>query len=280
MSAVESFMAAMQAAGIRPVEPLDLSAGKLVRFRCDGDRPGRANGWAVLHLDDRPAGTFGHHRLGIRQSWSLGGDSAPVSPAKRRRLRQQWDQTRRKNEQKRAALADEAARTAVDLWRRSTPARADHPYVVRKRLDASRLRQIGDDLLIPMLDGEADFRNMQRIKPDGSKRYLKGGATAGLWFYVSERPLKPGDVVIIAEGYATAAAIHRATGFTCIVAFSAANLKAVGLHFKSFRPDQNYIVAADDDDHLERNIGLERATAAARAIGATLAIPPKEAPHG
>lgn len=39
-----------------------LAAGDPVRFRADGDKPGRRNGWAWLHLDGVPAGVFRHYR--------------------------------------------------------------------------------------------------------------------------------------------------------------------------------------------------------------------------
>lgn len=62
---VSEFLDAMWAAGIRPVEPIadKLAAGDPVRFRADGDKPGRRNGWAWLHLNGVPAGVFRHYRL-------------------------------------------------------------------------------------------------------------------------------------------------------------------------------------------------------------------------
>ena len=57
---VSEFLDAMGAAGIRPVEPIadKLAAGDPVRFRADGDKPGRRNGWAWLHLHRVPDGVF------------------------------------------------------------------------------------------------------------------------------------------------------------------------------------------------------------------------------
>ena len=73
---VSEFLDAMGAAGIRPVEPIadKLAAGDPVRFRADGDQPGRRNGWAWLHLDGVPAGVFRHYRLGVRTVWRAGSD--------------------------------------------------------------------------------------------------------------------------------------------------------------------------------------------------------------
>ena len=47
---VSEFLNAMAAAGIRPLEPIaeKLASGNPVRFRADGDKLGRHNGWAWL----------------------------------------------------------------------------------------------------------------------------------------------------------------------------------------------------------------------------------------
>lgn len=58
---VTAFIDAMTEAGMKPVEPIaGKLGGKRIRFRCEGDRKGKQNGWAVLHLDARPAGAFGN----------------------------------------------------------------------------------------------------------------------------------------------------------------------------------------------------------------------------
>jgi len=72
--AISSFLAAMASSGITPTESImgKLTSGELVRFRAEGDKLGRRNEWAILHLDGIPAGVFGHYRLGIRSSWRSG----------------------------------------------------------------------------------------------------------------------------------------------------------------------------------------------------------------
>ncbi|MPY76879.1 MAG: DUF3987 domain-containing protein, partial [Alphaproteobacteria bacterium] len=79
--------------------------------------------------------------------------------------------------------------------------------------------------------------------------------------------------VCIAEGYATAASIHAATGHTTVVAFSAGNLSAVAEAIRQQHPGAHLIVCADDDRETVGNPGLANAHAAARAVGALLAVP-------
>ena len=76
--AVSAFIGAMQAFGLIPVEPIadKLAAGEFIRFECEGDRKGKANGWARLFLDGHPAGRFGNYRLAIDTTWK---SDAPVS---------------------------------------------------------------------------------------------------------------------------------------------------------------------------------------------------------
>lgn len=271
--AIADFIHAMELEGIKPVEPVAqrLSSGELIRFRCDGDGKGRQNGWAILYLDERPAGAFGNYRLGISRKWHSGG-SVSLSPEERRRLSEEWAQAKAKRQEERQRCEEEAACDAQEIWERAAPADSEHGYCLAKRLDPVGLRLDGDKLLIPMLDGAGRLWNLQRISDDGTKRFLRGGRTAGL-FCVIGRFSRAGERVALGEGYATMAAVHRATGYPCIAAFSAANIAAVGRLWAQARPDLKFIICADDDAQLERNVGIEAAVAAAEEIGAWVALP-------
>lgn len=271
--AVLDFIRCMEVEGVKPVEPIAqrLTSGELIRFRCDGDGRGRLNGWAILYLDERPAGAFGNYRLGISRKWKS-GDDTQLSPQERVALRREWAEAKQKRADERQRCEAEAAAEAVELWAAGQPASADHPYVAKKNLDPSPLRQQGDKLLVPMLDGSGKLWNLQRIAPDGSKRFLRGGRTDGLFYIIGEFS-KRGQTACVGEGYATMAAVHKASGHPCVVAFSAKNVGPVARLWNDARPDLDFIICADNDSHLERNVGLEAAKAAAEAIGAKVAVP-------
>lgn len=275
--AIADFIAAMEIEGIKPVEPIAtrLASGELIRFRCDGDGRGRQNGWAVLYLDERPAGAFGNYRLGLSRKWRSGDDRA-LSPAERAALQQEWAAAKAKRADERKHSEEEAARDAVEMWASAQEASAHHAYAVRKQLDVSSLAQVGDKLLIPMYDADGKLRNIQRIGPDGTKRFLRGGRTEGLFCPIGSFTRR-GERACIGEGYATMAAIHRATAHPCIVAFSAKNLLPVARIWFNARPDLDLVVVGDDDSHLDRNVGRECALAAAREVGARVWIPEREA---
>ena len=272
-AAVADFIRAMEVEGVRPTEPIAqrLSGGELIRFQSEGDGKGRRNAWAILYLDERPAGAFGNYRLGLSRKWKA-GEHRSLTPAERDRLQSEWRNAKQKRERERHDSMREAALDAVEMWREAKPADPAHPYLVKKGMTPEGLRQLGNTLLVPMIDGDGDIRNIQRIGPDGTKRFLKGGSTEGLFWLIGAVQAD----LCIGEGVATVAAVYRATGIASVAAFSAKNLPAVARIWWNARPDLNVTICADDDSHLDRNVGLEAATAAAEEIGARLAIPMRE----
>lgn len=272
--AIDEFVRAMDMEGIRAVEPIAhrLASGELIRFRCEGDGPGRLNGWAKIYLDDRPAGAFGNYRMGIDRKWKSGADFAPMTPEERERHRAEWAAAKEARRLERERTEAEAAQDARELWAKAGPASEQHAYAVKKRLDVSPLRQLNGKLLVPMLNDRGELWNLQRIAGDGSKRFLKGGRTDGLFNVIGTIAAR-GARVYLGEGYATVAAVSRVMEAPAIAAFSAKNMLAVGRIWNAARPDLDFIVCGDDDAHLERNVGREAALAVAEAIGARVAFP-------
>jgi putative DNA primase/helicase len=123
-------------------------------------------------------------------------------------------------------------------------------------------------LVVPVRDAAGALHSLQFIGAGGTKRFLKGGRVAGLHFLIGVA----GKVVCIAEGYATGASIHAATGHTVAVAFNAGNLRPVAAAIRKCHPDARLIVCADDDAGTPGNPGLTHARDAARATGASIAV--------
>ena len=78
---------------------------------------------------------------------------------------------------------------------------------------------------------------------------------------------------MIAEGFATAASIHEATGLPVVIAFNCGNLVSVAKAIRAWLPPARIVIAADDDHATEGNPGLTKAREAADLIGATVAVP-------
>lgn len=279
LDAVGEFVRFMEAEGVRPVEAIDqrLLSGELIRFRCDGDGRGRQNGWAKLYLDARPAGAFGNYRLGVDRKWKSNADLAPLSAEEREATQREWAEKKEARRQERLRSEEQTALDAREMWDRAAPASADHPYAAKKSLNVAPLRQLNGKLLVPMFDSEGHLWNLQRIDGDGTKLFLKGGRTEGLFCLIGYDAKT--RTFCIGEGYSTMDAIHRAAGHPCIVTFSNKNMITVARIWNAARPDLDYIVCADDDAHLvdhpqiKKNLGVVTATAVAEEIGARLALP-------
>lgn len=273
MQVIATFMDEMAKAGIVPLEPIHLTSGKLCRFRSDGDSKGRRNGWAVLHFDGPVAcGAFGNWRLGMVHKWRSGEVGRSLSTRERRAMA---DAARRRE----AARHHEAERAAIyarEVWCNAGDADPAHPYLVRKGLHPFGIRHHGSDLIVPLVDETALLHSVQRIGPDGKKLFVKGGRTKGLFWPCGVWMLdgQPGaGPLVIAEGWATAAAIHDATGYAVAAAMNANNLIPVAGALRCLFPDRCLIIAADYDGGAGENVGLIAATRAARASRANLAIP-------
>jgi len=261
---------------VRPAEPIAqaLGSGSLIRFRCEGDKPGRRNGWAILHLDGRPAGAFGWYRGGVSERWRADSSSS-LSPDERRRLRREWREQAEQRERAKRAAQDAAAIEAARIWVEARPADPAHPYLKRKGLPGEGLRQAGNRLLVPMRDIAGNLWNLQRIAPDGFKTFLPGARVSGLLCIIGGG----GGTACLGEGYATAAAVRLATGLPAVAAFSGENLGSVARAMRRQWPALDLVICADDDAHLvdhpqiRKNLGLEYAKAAAAAVGGRVALP-------
>lgn len=218
---------------------------------------------------------------------------APAAPsaadlAERERLRMLRQQQEAAD---RDADHAKAADHAAAQWAEASESGAS-PYLVRKGVQAHGVRfAAGGWLLVPLRDAAGKLWNLQRIAPtkpaSGSdKLFLKGGRKSGLWHLVGD--LQPADntgpaVLLIAEGYATAATLHEATGHPVAVAFDAGNLQHVARSLRQQYPAALLVVCGDDDRDTERNGGNNpgriKATSAAKAVRG-LAVFPEGLPDG
>lgn len=208
----------------------------------------------------------------LRRDGFLEGHARELSPAERRALKRE----RLKQERARLDAAQAAARATSELWSAAGPADPAHPYLTAKRLEPFGIRQHGRELLVPMVDPGFRLWNVQRIRPDGSKRFMKNGRTSGLFWphgvhLIDGRPSV--GPLVIGEGFATMAVIHAATGLGVAAAMSARNLETVALAMRATFPTRELILAADDDCHLAQNIGVEAARNAAEAVDGLVATP-------
>ncbi len=262
---IDQFREAIASAGLVPPDTIEAD-GTLHRFASDGRR-GDDSGYYVLHLDGVPVGMFGCWRSGLRQTWHAKSHRKPTREersAYRERIEAMHRQRQADEAERQRSTADWARR----LWRDSTPALADHPYLVTKCVKPYGLRASGDELLVPMASG-GEIVNLQRITTTGEKRFLPGGRVKACYLAIGT----PDRALLISEGYATAASVHEATGAAVAVAFSAGNLSPVAEALRTKFPELRIVICGDNDAN---GTGQRSAMDAARAIGALVAIPATE----
>jgi uncharacterized protein (DUF927 family)/phage/plasmid primase-like uncharacterized protein len=264
---VEQFRAALAGRGILPKDGEVIADGRI--HRCDAEgRGGKGDAAYLLHLDGIPAGGFENWRDGFGwQNWRAepARTLSPAEEAAHRANLKKAQRERELEEGKRHANARKLANSVLE-----SAALCDfHPYTARKGIRAHGARVQGDRLVIPLRDVEGAIHSLQFIGADGEKRFLTGGRKAGCYFEIG----RPVDVLCVAEGFATGASIHEATGYAVAVAFDAGNLGSVAKALREKHPDVQLIVCADDDHQTAGNPGLSKATEAALSTGALLAVP-------
>jgi len=247
--------------------------GKLHRTGTDSKSQG-LDGAYVLHLDAPASGWWQNFRTGESGTWT-DGDSKRLSPEERDNLKARAEADRKARQEETARRNAEARTKAQRIFSATKPAPADHPYLLRKGVKSTADVRVTDDgkLVIPVFDLHGDTTSLQFITANGDKRFLTGGQIQGGLF-----PIFGGDgPLFIAEGFATGATIHAATEKTVLVAFNAGNLLPVAKLARRRYPGRVIVICADDDHETAaregKNPGIEKATAAAKAVGAVLAVP-------
>lgn len=259
------FREAIARAGLTPPDVIE--PGAFHRFPGAGKANGNTAGWCKQFPDGR-GGIFGDFASGFVESWQA-KQTRPLSLAEREAFRRNVAEAKAKAEAERAREHADAARRAAERWQAATPANPAHPYLARKGIEPQGIRHEGERLVIPARDAAGALRSLQFIDANGGKRFLTGGRVAGCYFAIG----KPNGTLCIAEGYATGASIHEASGDAVAVAFNAGNLEPAALALRAKYPELAIIVCADDDYRTAGNPGIREATKAALAVGGLLAVP-------
>ena len=273
MDRVIQFRDALQGA-FGPLDWLPEPDGAIHRFHAPGDKQGSLNGWYLLFLDGIASGCFGSWKAGTSHTWS---SRKPADRLEAQLISQRIEQAKRQREAEQHQRQQAAAEYANRQWRAAKPADPAHPYLVAKGIKPHALRQSGDVLLVP-LTRDGQLVNLQRIKPDGEKRFLYGGMVKGVCSVLGI--ITSGKPLYLCEGMATGATIFEETGAAVACAMNAGNLLPAGQQLQRQHPDAVLIVGADDDRQTEGNPGRTAAIKTAAALGCGLVFPdwPANAP--
>jgi putative DNA primase/helicase len=268
--ALQQFREALAARGIAPPDEI-IADGRIHRCDVEGKR-GKGDASYLLHLDGIPAGGFENFRDGLGwQNWRA--DTGRVlTPAEKAEHRARVEAAQQQRQADETARHEEAQRVCTLIWNQALPVdlEALHPYLARKGVQSHGLRVTKDGrLIVPIRDAAGTLHSLQFIDADGVKRFKTGGRKHGCYYAIG----KPNDVLCIAEGYATGASIHEATGNAVAVAFDTGNLLRVAQALRAKLPDVKIVLCADDDWRTEGNPGLTKAREAARVVNGLVAVP-------
>jgi len=279
---VDALTAAMEGNGLAPGELI--LDGKI--HRCGTtDKPHSLNGWYVAHGDEPASAAYGDWRTGESWTFCAKGDRE-LTPEERERLKARMEADRKRRQEDEVKRHAEARTEAKRILAATMPAPADHGYLVRKQVKRLGDLRIADDgrIVVPVLDAKGAVMSLQFIAQDGNKLFLAGGRLKGGYFPIPAANGKKNGPLYVCEGYATGATIHAATDAAVLVAFNCGNLPAVAEMARAQYPNREIILCADDDHETAaregKNPGIKKATEAALAVKALLAVPRFTDPAG
>lgn len=193
---------------------------------------------------EKPNGFIQNKLTGFERSWSAKGIF--LTPEQR----EEFDRAAREGAAKRAeevaASQEKAAKGALKRWEALKPAMR-HAYLDRKQVGAFGVRVDRDSLVIPIQDADGKLWSLQDI-PAGSnkgKLYVKNGRKTGCFHVIGD--LASASAVCFAEGYATAASVHMATGLPVVVVFDSGNISPAMGALAPALVGKEKIICGDDD---------------------------------
>ena len=190
-------------------------------------------------------GFIQNHDTGYARPWSP-KDQA-LTPEQRALFERQAEENRKMRDAELASEREAVAQRSQQKWDHLEAADDSHPYCVRKGVPAIGLRTGGDRLVKPVRDADGNVWRLQYIPADPTKikMFEKGGQKTGNFNLLGT--LDGSDSVLFAEGYATAASLHVATGLPVVEIFDSGNIDAVMRTLKSKLGGRARVMCGDDD---------------------------------
>ncbi len=271
---------------------LDIEAGDVVigqRRRCrhkDGGRERR--GWFQLYELPKADGSgvlivgsfgafWGAENM-VQKVELPAKDRKAMSAEQMEALRARIQADKKRAEAEAARVADDCARRADFAWRMHCKegSRDQSEYLKRKQIETHGGRFLpGGKFCIPLQDADRRTYGLQVIyneKKNGRDKsfWPAGLAKKGHFFLIGGIPDR---LILVAEGFATAASLQQATNLPVAVAFDAGNLLPVVKALQAKYKRAKFLICADDDYRTEGNPGLTAARNAALAVDGSVVFP-------
>ena len=260
--------------------------GTVQRFPLPEDRGGKKSGWALAWADGIPTVIISSWKTGdtvkvtgADERFRTSASAAPVSREAVEANRRRMEEAQAKREAERREADAQAVAQSAAMYGAAAPAPADSPYLVRKGVTpVGGVRRTEDGvLLVPLYGSSGSMEGVQRIYPDGSKKFVFGLAKKGRFAFVGD---PNGDLsqMLVCEGFATGASLHMATGMPVLCAIDCGNVEAACETWLAARPGTKFAFCADNDRWTVKkgvpwNPGVEAMQKAAAKFGGRVCIP-------
>ncbi|MBE0454856.1 MAG: DNA primase [Roseovarius sp.] len=253
---------------------LPLEVGRMRRLKVEGTR--ERKGWYILHelrLDDGTLLLVGSYGIWLGQdngAKKVELKKRQLTDDQRAAMKARLAEDRKKAKQQRDREAARAAQRANAAWLKCadtwTPPggvpTSTNGYLMRKGVKAHGVRfSAAGVMVVPMMDNQGRAHGVQFVydkasadhathikKNEGQdkKFWPFGMQMAGKYFLIGPSPDITG-IVLVAEGYATAATLLEATGLPVAVSFTAGNMQPVGAELRKRYKRARLLFCADDD---------------------------------
>ncbi|EJD1119713.1 DNA primase [Escherichia coli] len=271
---VTEFAQVLENAGL-VIQGLPQMDGAIHRVATRDDKKGAQSGAYKAYLDGRPSGWYRDYRSADNSptTWTF-SRAENIDPLARLHLKASAQQNRDEKERKLQQQYNKQAGYARS-YLNGLPQATAHEYLTRKGIRAAPGVRLNNknELVIPFSNGRGEIRSYQRIPVTGGKdaRILKGSEKSGNWFAFGTP--ENGRPLLFAEGFATAASLHEATGLPVLMTIDADNMINVAKNARQIWTDSPFVFCADNDHQRKINKGVSSAKKAAASTHGEVIIP-------
>ena len=212
-----------------------------------------------------------NHKPGEKANWKATGHA--LSDEQKAALRAEAEKRRAQQGLERLKQQEKASKRAFAKFINAKEASQEQAYLAKKGVPGIGVREDEyGNLLVPGYDTSGHIHTPQTISLEG-KQLEAGSRKQGTFFPIDPEGRLGEEVILIAEGYATAASVHLATGKPVVASFDAGNLEPVAIALRDKYQNAPIVILADNDHSLESNVGIEKATLAANRIHGQVITP-------
>jgi len=180
-------------------------------------------------------------------------DHARVTPEQHAAMKKMWAEAAKNAERQRRHDAAIASARATKAWAKLLP-EGESPYLNAKGIIGYGLKYTEHHTaVVPMVDTGGKIHGLQFLRNPAQAKTGKrpekefwppGLAKQGHFHLLGHTPHW---IVLVAEGYATAASLHAATGYPVACAFDAGNIQTVAEALRRRYKTAKILICADDD---------------------------------